>query len=163
METKICCSCKTEKPWSEFYKKMGRYRHGLTGSCKECISGSQKKERSENPERYRARQAKSRKNRAKQIQSLKEVPCTDCKNEFPYYVMDFDHRPGEEKFASVSRMVHLRYSMEAILAEIAKCDVVCSNCHRIRTYSRKGETNLTENSLNRGKTSTRARLNRKVS
>jgi len=54
--------------------------------------------------------------------------------------MDFDHRPGEEKLflLKVSKMV--TYKLETVLLEIAKCDLVCANCHRMRTQRRiKGE------------------------
>ncbi len=62
-------------------------------------------------------------------------PSADCGIQYPYYVMDFDHREGETKvinLASASRMTRPK-----ILEEIAKCDVVCSNCHRERTHRRK--------------------------
>jgi hypothetical protein len=52
--------------------------------------------------------------------------------------MDFDHRPGEKKcFALANAMGQTRISAERLRAEIAKCDVVCANCHRIRTYERR--------------------------
>jgi hypothetical protein len=51
--------------------------------------------------------------------------------------MDFDHRPGEEKLFNVSRFCVA--SMQLVLAEVAKCDLVCSNCHRIRTIKRLRE------------------------
>ncbi len=66
----------------------------------------------------------------------KAKPCADCGNEFPFYVMDFDHREGEKKNAHVSKLVQ-RMNLQQLLNEIAKCDVVCSNCHRIRTYQRE--------------------------
>jgi hypothetical protein len=47
-------------------------------------------------------------------------------------MMDFDHRDPSTKGFTVSRMVG-RATIEAILAEIAKCDIVCANCHRERT------------------------------
>ncbi len=59
-------------------------------------------------------------------------PCLDCGGSFPHYVLDFDHRPGEEKKYNVGS-VHTR---SALQAEIAKCDLVCSNCHRIRHHNR---------------------------
>jgi hypothetical protein len=68
----------------------------------------------------------------------KQKPCADCGNEYPSYVMDFDHVRGE-KVANLGRLVNKPATLEAIANEIAKCDVVCSNCHRIRTHSQPGE------------------------
>jgi hypothetical protein len=72
------------------------------------------------------------------VDEIKSAPCMDCGGTFPPVCMDFDHRPGEVKSAGVSQLKKSA-SMEALLAEIAKCDLVCANCHRIRTYSR-GDT-----------------------
>jgi hypothetical protein len=58
----------------------------------------------------------------------------DCKGKFPYYVLDFDHRDPNLKKFSLNRM-HLRNSWEQMIEEIAKCDVVCANCHRVRSYT----------------------------
>jgi hypothetical protein len=56
---------------------------------------------------------------------------------FPYWVMDFDHRPGVRKRGNISAMARdPRYTIEDIIAEIKKCDVVCANCHRTRTHTR---------------------------
>jgi hypothetical protein len=69
------------------------------------------------------------------VDEQKKVPCTDCEIEYPPYVMDFDHvRPGKTK--NVTKMIG-RNSKELIAAEIALCEVVCSNCHRERTYQRR--------------------------
>ena len=68
------------------------------------------------------------------IRTLKEQPCTDCGVAYPYYVMDFDHVRGE-KAALISELV-LRSGTQKLLAELDKCDVVCANCHRIRTWTR---------------------------
>lgn len=66
----------------------------------------------------------------------------DCGGRFPAVCMDFDHRPGEKKLFTVAAMVGQHQTSKRVLAEIAKCDVVCSNCHRIRTATRHqaGET-----------------------
>jgi len=69
----------------------------------------------------------------------KEKPCVDCKIKYPWYVMDFDHKKGEEKDSAISQLVWKR-GLKKLKQEIKKCDVVCSNCHRIRTYKR-GYTN----------------------
>jgi hypothetical protein len=74
------------------------------------------------------------------VRREKEKPCTDCKRNFPYFVMDFDHREGSEKVADINFLVH-SLSWTRLKAEIQKCDVVCANCHRIRTQARMGVPN----------------------
>jgi len=72
----------------------------------------------------------------KYIREYKERhPCVDCKVQYPYYVMDFDHVRGR-KHKNVMELVPT-LSKKKIDEEIAKCEVVCSNCHRIRTHLRK--------------------------
>jgi hypothetical protein len=81
-----------------------------------------------------------RQSRYVEIQKLKEGSvCTDCEGRYPYYVMDFDHRDPETKFMDVSLMVKRMFSWEKVVAEVAKCDLVCVRCHRLRTY--KGDQN----------------------
>lgn len=64
-------------------------------------------------------------------------PCQDCNGVFPPVCMDFDHRPDEEKFRDVAALCKYG-SLRRIQEEIAKCDLVCSNCHRLRTVARLG-------------------------
>lgn len=98
----------------------------------------------ENPEARRksARQSskKLREKRQQIIFEAKAKPCVDCGSEYPPDVMDLDHVRGT-KIAALSHFVSgkakapegMSYT-EAIFAEIAKCDVRCSNCHRLRHY-----------------------------
>jgi hypothetical protein len=51
-------------------------------------------------------------------------------------VLEFDHL--RDKVANISKLVHLGADWETTLAEIAKCEVVCANCHRRRTARRAG-------------------------
>ena len=70
------------------------------------------------------------------LAELKAQPCTDCGLCYPKEVMEFDHVPGRGgKLHDVSRLKTVR----AILAEAEKCDLVCANCHRLRTIKRKNE------------------------
>ena len=70
---------------------------------------------------------------AQYIRELKEkTPCLDCGISYPYYVMDFDHVRGQ-KHANVMELIPT-LSKKKIDEEIAKCEIVCSNCHRIRTH-----------------------------
>lgn len=73
-------------------------------------------------------------NRCALLIELKSKPCTDCRLSFPAYVMDFDHVRGEKEFG-IAHGIHT-YTLDEVLLEIAKCDLVCSNCHRIRTHTR---------------------------
>jgi hypothetical protein len=68
----------------------------------------------------------------------KQKPCADCGGTFHPVAMDFDHVRGE-KLNEVSTLLRTGSSLETLKAEIAKCDVVCSNCHRVRTFTRKGD------------------------
>jgi hypothetical protein len=79
---------------------------------------------------------------------LKSKPCIDCgfpapddinrAGGFPYWVMDFDHIPGNKKRGDISSMARdPQFSKQQVLNEIARCEVVCSRCHRDRTFRRK--------------------------
>ena len=70
------------------------------------------------------------------LDRLRDVPCTDCGRRFPPYGMDFDHRDPTAKQYTVSRMIG-RAGTARILDEVSKCDIVCANCHRARTYDRR--------------------------
>lgn len=61
--------------------------------------------------------------------------CADCKISYPPHVLDFDHL-GDKKF-TISGFGKVNKTVDEIMLEIAKCDVVCANCHRIRTWARK--------------------------
>ena len=56
--------------------------------------------------------------------------------------LELDHRPGTAKIKAVSEMHG--YSAERILEEINKCDVVCANCHRVRTAKRRNNNTVSE-------------------
>lgn len=68
------------------------------------------------------------------LAALKDGPCADCGGRFPRVAMDFDHVRGEKLFEIGNG---IRYKAAAVLAEIEKCEVVCSNCHRVRTEERR--------------------------
>lgn len=69
------------------------------------------------------------------IKKAKAVPCEDCKKRYPYYVMDFDHCIGKKNF-NLSIAANSHKNKEVVQKEIDKCQVVCANCHRERTFSR---------------------------
>ncbi len=68
------------------------------------------------------------------VKNIKEnASCVDCGMKYPYYVMDFDHL--EDKDFGVSYLMSTG-RIKALKNEIKKCEIVCSNCHRQRTYKR---------------------------
>lgn len=83
------------------------------------------------------REVRSRENR-EIVASLKvKTGCTDCGYRGHSAALEYDHRPGTDKVVSVSKLVSRGRRWDQIAAEIAKCDVVCANCHRIRTANRR--------------------------
>jgi hypothetical protein len=86
-------------------------------------------------EKYRMYSCRKYRARLELIQRLKLGPCVDCGRHFHPVCMDFDHRPSEIKLFPVSDCG--KRSIESIMTEIAKCDLVCSNCHRLRGWQRR--------------------------
>ena len=84
-----------------------------------------------------------RRSKSDAIREYKEQPCMDCGMNYPFYVMDFDHVRDEKRFNISSS--YTSYSWKDIIDEIAKCDVVCSNCHRKRTAERETKIRDDEN------------------
>lgn len=74
------------------------------------------------------------------VNSLKNKPCMDCGNEYNHWQMDFDHRDPSTKIMKICDMVRKSFTIEAVLYEISKCDLVCANCHRLRTFKMLMET-----------------------
>jgi hypothetical protein len=50
--------------------------------------------------------------------------------------MQWDHLPGTEKHADLGWLVRTD-NKRRVLAEIAKCELVCANCHALRTFLRR--------------------------
>jgi transposase len=72
----------------------------------------------------------------KLIQETKHnKPCADCKEKYPYWIMEFDHL-GDKLF-EMSEFHHSTCDIEKVKKEINKCEIVCSNCHKNRTYKRQ--------------------------
>jgi hypothetical protein len=82
-------------------------------------------------------QREKTKERTKRLAGIKDKPCLDCGNKFPSCCMDFDHIRGEKLFGIT---VSGNRKWETVLKEIEKCEVVCANCHRIRTAQRRIKT-----------------------
>ena len=80
----------------------------------------------------RAKNARERK--LQKLNEIKSQPCVDCGGTFPPCAMDFDHIT-DDKVHNISWLINNR-SWAAVEQEIAKCELVCANCHRVRTQDR---------------------------
>src|SRR2546428_8719575 len=135
--TKRCARCGETKLVTEFHKHAKR-SDGLQVYCKSCRAVI-------DHERYlrqhgagaRRRFAPNRAN-ANWMRELKsDHPCADCGRTFPPEVMQWEHLPGTRKLGNLS--THFSgQSRAAILDELAKCELVCANCHAMRTFERAG-------------------------
>ncbi len=130
MEERKCTKCDQKKSFSEFHKNKNK-PGGIQGICKICCKEVHRLHYLENKLAYRDNAKKRRETLQKMTDSYKNRPCMDCKQSFPACCMDFDHR--NNKLFNVSDAVKNGLGVQTILDEIKKCDVVCANCHRIRT------------------------------
>lgn len=135
---KRCGRCGQLKPKSDFgWKDKTQTR--LTSYCRPCVRANSKEHYEANKAAYFRRNRLNRKQiRARNIEKLvaylKEHPCVDC-GMSDVRVLEFDHL--RDKTFEISRKLS-DLSWEGLLLEIAKCDVVCANCHRRRTARRAG-------------------------
>ena len=140
-ETKTCSRCETNKLLSEFHKNKSR-SDGRQGICKACRVIYVKQHYEDNKESYVKRSKVCFIRYKEWFADLKRGPCADCKERFHPCQMDFDHL--QDKTMNVSDMRRRGFAKQTILTEVAKCELVCANCHRLRTYqqSKAGSTSL---------------------
>jgi len=106
------------------------------GLCRRCYSRTNMQERRTDPQLRdleRARSAKRARINTDAIREAKDAPCTDCGGSFPPECMDFDHVRGAKLFNLSSCGTR---NPDVVAEEIGKCDLICANCHRIRTRAR---------------------------
>lgn len=141
MIMKRCSSCKEDKELDKFYKELKR-SDGLGSRCKECVkklSLNYYHNNKTDPEFKRKKQERKNKCRSRKrdlILPLKAKPCADCGFKGHPWQMDFDHIDPANKLGDISDYNNSDYSYKTLLDEIAKCEVVCANCHRLREYHR---------------------------
>jgi hypothetical protein len=132
---KKCNFCDVEKPIDEF-KWMSRDGLLRFPRCKTCEKEYRKNYYEKNKDKLTAQKKTQYQRLHEIVEEHKDKPCVDCGNRYPSYVMDFDHIDPATKIIKVSALVYSG-SEPLLLDEISKCEVVCANCHRIRTHKRK--------------------------
>ena len=133
-----CYRCGGLKPADEFAWRR-KHRNQRDSFCRPCRAEYKREHYLANRQRYidnaAASKQRIRLERTKQLlRYFKDHPCVDCGESDPV-VLEFDHL--RDKSFNIAEALHNR-TWDDVLAEIAKCEVVCANCHRRRTSSRRG-------------------------
>jgi transposase len=125
------------KSYSQIVDELGCSKSTVSYHC-----GKGQKEKTKN------RQKQSRHRNIAFIREHKQGKrCADCKEDYPYWMLEFDHLPEHEKLFTIGGRRARDFTIQQLIEEIAKCDIVCSNCHKNRTYwrqNRNGEYADTE-------------------
>lgn len=138
-DVRTCSTCKVSKPITDFHRKgPGKWVY----NCKPCRREYNRKYYRENSGMIIASNKVWNDRRVSsviaEIDRLKRGPCSDCGGRYNPWQMDFDHRDPSLKEDGISRLIRDRkWSLERVLEEVAKCDLVCANCHRQRTHVRQ--------------------------
>jgi len=74
--------------------------------------------------------------------------CQDCRQKFAGVALDFHHRPGEIKLFNLANCSNRNF--ELIKNEVTKCDVLCKNCHALKTLESGHHKKAAEASAGRG-------------
>jgi hypothetical protein len=127
---KYCSTCKQTKLCSAFNKN--RYRKdGLQVRCRDCDKArSKQRYQGEYKDYYIAKSQETLAARRQWFEDYKKDKCCSRCGDLRWYVLEFHHRDGVDKEDEISRMVFNKRSVDKIMLEIAKCDLVCANCHR---------------------------------
>jgi hypothetical protein len=133
VSSKTCSKCRAIKAVTDFNFKnrAAGVRHTYCRDCGKQITRSHYRR---NKQAYLDRNTRTNSRHRELIRLAKARPCADCGVQYPYYVMDFDHREAGSKSFILSDVP--RATRLSLMREIAKCDVVCANCHRERTHQR---------------------------
>ena len=132
-----CGVCSITQPLENFSKDP-KGKFGKTTTCKACAAQRSResyKTRRQNPEWLKQHRRKYRE--ANQIRKQWAVEymggkCNDCGGVFHQSVYDFHHINPSEKEGNPSSF--LTKSEERLKEELAKCVLLCANCHRIRHF-----------------------------
>jgi len=129
---KRCGSCHAVKPLTEFHRR-GK---GHQTWCKPCRRRYDAQYHSQTrPLRLEQKKRAHRGFRSWYIALKAGKPCTDCGGYFHHAAMVWDHLPGHDKLGDLGRLV-ASHSKTRVLEEISKCELVCANCHAVRTHNK---------------------------
>ena len=139
MTTRICSQCQEPKDIEDFPLR-NQFTQRRQSYCNECRS-KMGKNWYENNKDYQ--KANAKKHMTEYRETAKEYvfnyllthPCVECGESNPV-VLEFHHLSGKDK--AIAELTHAGVSIAKIQEELAKCQVLCANCHRKLTASERG-------------------------
>lgn len=134
---KTCTACNTEKPLDRFHwqNKAKGTRRSICKECKSAKASALWASGRIKEANYEAKRRRVNKAYDYLWNLYVASACADCGESNPL-VLEFDHLGEEEKSHNISQMLTSNYGLDAIKKEIEKCEIVCANCHKIRTARR---------------------------
>lgn len=119
---RTCRMCKQELDIELFRYKSGQPRKdGLQTACKPCVLNRLREHR---------QKMRSLVNRWKEIKG-----CSCCGFKGKHFQLDLDHVDPSTKYAQNHRAYEPNWKKERIKEELAKCVILCANCHRMKTFT----------------------------
>lgn len=129
MKEKILQLRSEGKTYNEIKKKLGVSKSTISYHCSPTVKQKQR-------ERFNKLRREKRKLHRAFINRVKSfLGCIDC-GEKDWIVLDFDHVKGEKKFI-LSKHASFSLTINKLKEEMRKCEVRCSNCHRIKTHKER--------------------------
>jgi hypothetical protein len=129
---KRCSGCDRVLPLADFNRNR-RKADGRQSYCRDCFSQWHQRNKAVHNAQIHARNKRVAKDLQDRLLAyLRKHPCVDCGEE-DLVVLEFDHL--RDKTHNVAYLIRCG-SWPRVLEEIAKCEVVCANCHRRRTARR---------------------------
>lgn len=132
-DARTCSKCKEAKPLSSFCKKGGT-RKGYQCWCKPCVRAYYK---AKGPAYNNQFQNRRRAAKQQYVRAIKTAHgCAEC-GERRDPCLEFHHTDPSQKLAGVWKLAASNATYARLNAEIAKCVVLCANCHRVHHHNER--------------------------
>jgi hypothetical protein len=130
---KFCSRCKRFRRLNSFsWRVVGKRKSNWCIRCYKTIAAAWYRD---NKNKVKARTRNSKLTATLWLSAQKDAPCVDCGGKFHFAAMDFDHL--RDKVLNPNQMANYGWRPARMAEELKKCELVCSNCHRVRTYKRR--------------------------
>jgi hypothetical protein len=128
---KICRTCGESRPLTDFHRRGDKHQ----SKCKPCNISQRVAYYKNNKQKENSRNKAVFNEIRDWYRNLKNNPCVDCGKIFHFSAMQYDHVGEVTKNGSLANIVKSG-NKNRILEEISKCELVCANCHAVRTWTR---------------------------